>query len=233
MKINHKTVNVDEFQYRLHFKLQLTLRNNMKTLKKVLPLLIILPFLLNFTIDFSGNDKKQEATKWKFDKAHSAVSFTIRHIFTPVLGQFNEYDGDVYFDPNNLKESKIDVKIQVSSIDTRNQKRDSHLQSPDFFDAKKFPEIRFKSSSFKKTGNNEFVAVGELTIKDVAKTIELPFKLLGIADHPMAKGKKIAAFETTTQLNRNEYNVGSGEWVETAVVGEDVDVKITLELISE
>jgi polyisoprenoid-binding protein YceI len=210
----------------------------MKRLTYLLSLFLLLPVLAQaVTIDPTETDKnkttQEEAPKWSFDKAHSAVSFSIRHIFTPVRGEFSEYSGDVYFDPNNLDASSVDVIIQVSSIDTKNGKRDGHLQSPDFFNAEKYPEIRFTADEFKKTGNNEFVAMGELTIKDVTKEFELPFTLLGVGEHPMMKGTKIAAMEMNTKLMRNNFNVGTGDWTETAVVGDEVDIKITLELLNK
>ena len=75
--------------------------------------------------------------------------------------------------------------------------------------------------------------MGELTIKDVTKEFELPFTLLGVGEHPMMKGTKIAAMEMNTKLMRNNFNVGTGDWTETAVVGDEVDIKITLELLNK
>lgn len=171
-------------------------------------------------------------TKWEFDKAHSSISFKIRHYFTPITGHFNSYDGLIYFDATNLKESSIDVKIDVKSIDTKNDKRDSHLQTADFFEAEKFPFIRFKSTEIVKKNNSEFVAKGKLTIKDVVTDFDLPFTLLGIMDHPRKKGTKISAFEANFMINRNDYHVGTGQYVETAVIGDEVNINITLELLS-
>ncbi|TNE70729.1 polyisoprenoid-binding protein [bacterium] len=189
--------------------------------------------VLSVTSVFANNNEGEKAAqKWSFDKSHSAITFSVRHIFTPVVGQFNDFNGDVYFDATNLKGSSIDVTIEVASIDTKNEKRDGHLQSPDFFDAAQFGKMTFKSSEIVSKGNNEFIAKGVLTIKDVSKTIELPFQLLGSMDHPFMKGTKVAAFESSIKLNRNDYKVGAGNWAETAIVGDEVDVKITLEMMS-
>lgn len=193
-------------------------------------LTLSLLFLVNSV--FANNNTLEKPTKWNFDKSHSSVSFKIRHFFTPVLGSFGDFNGDIYFDPNNLAESSIDVTVDVKSVDTKNDKRDSHLQSADFFEAEKFPHMKFVSSKIEKTGENEFVATGKLTIKDVVTDFKLPFKLLGIMDHPRKKGTKISAFEANFMINRNDYKVGTGQYVETAVIGDEVNVTIALELLS-
>lgn len=173
------------------------------------------------------------ATEWSIDKAHSKLSFEVIHFFTPVTGQFTEYNSDIYFDPNNLDESSVDVQVEVSSIDTDNQKRDGHLQSDDFFNAKEYPHITFTSDEIvKRDGENKFAAIGTLTIKDVSEEIELPFTLLGIRDHPMQENTQLAGIKFTKTINRNDYNVGTGDWVATAVVGGEVDITGTLELNS-
>lgn len=181
---------------------------------------------------FASNTVEDKSTKWNFDKSHSSVSFKIRHFFTPVLGSFGEFDGDIYFDPNNLFSSSINVTVDVKSVDTKNDKRDGHLQTADFFEVEKFPKMTFVSSSIEKTGDNEFVAKGKLTIKDVTTDFSMPFKLLGIMDHPMRKGTKISAFESNFMIKRNDYKVGTGQYVETAVIGDEVNVTISLELLS-
>ncbi len=169
---------------------------------------------------------------WVIDKAHSAVSFEVRHFFTPVTGEFNDYEAEVKFDPENLQESSIDVLINVNSIDTKNEKRDNHLQSPDFFNAEKWPHITFISDDIEKTGENEFVAHGKLTIKDVEKDFDLPFTLLGMQDNPMRENTIVAGFTSTTKLSRNDYNVGTGNWASDAVVGDEVTITLNLEMNS-
>lgn len=176
---------------------------------------------------------KYAATMWSIDKSHSAINFEITHFFTPVNGQFNDYEATVNFDPENLEESMIDVQIMVNSIDTKNERRDGHLQSDDFFNAEEWPYITFKSESIEQTGENEFVANGTLTIRDVSQKISLPFTLLGIMDHPMREGTKVAGITATTTLDRSTYNVGVGDWASDAVVGDEVEVDLNLELNSK
>lgn len=178
------------------------------------------------TIAFTALD----ATQWNIDKAHSAINFKVTHFFTPVNGSFNDYNADVKFDPANLGESSLDVEIMVNSIDTKNEKRDGHLMSDDFFNAAQYPAITFTSSSIEKTGENEFVANGTLTIKDVSRDFQLPFTLLGVKDNPMQQGKVVAGIVSSFTLDRTTYDVGVGDWASDAVIGDEVTVDLNLEL---
>lgn len=171
-----------------------------------------------------------EATSWAVDKAHSAVNFKISHFFTPVNGAFNDFEAVINFDPENLEESMIDVTLLVNSIDTKNAKRDGHLQTADFFDAEKWPHITFKSNHIESSGDNNFIAHGTLTIKDISKDFELPFTLLGIKDHPMRENVQVAGISATTTLDRSDFKVGTGDWASNAVVGDEVTIDLTLEL---
>ncbi|MEO9887246.1 MAG: YceI family protein [Balneola sp.] len=168
------------------------------------------------------------ATPWTVDKAHSNINFEVRHFFTPVDGTFSDYTAEVMFDPENLKESMIDVEIMVNSIDTKNERRNGHLKTADFFNAEKYPKITFKSTKIESKGNNKFVAHGDLTIKDVTKKIEMPFTLLGVMDHP--RGGKVAGITSEFVIDRNVYGVGTGDWVSDAVVGKEVTATLNLEL---
>lgn len=174
---------------------------------------------------------KYVSTTWTLDKAHSNINFEVRHYFTPVDGTFHEYNAIIVFDPANLKESMVDVEIMVNSIDTKNEKRNAHLKTADFFNAEKYPKIIFKSTKIESKGNNKFVAHGDLTIKGVTKKIEMPFTLLGVMDNP--KGGKIAGISSEFEIDRNVYGVGTGNWVSDAIVGKTVTAKLNLELNSK
>ena len=168
--------------------------------------------------------------EWSIDTAHSNINFTITHFFTPVDGSFEEYSSEILFDPNDLENSSIDVTIPVSSINTENDRRDNHLKSEDFFNAEQWSNIHFESNEIEQTGENQFVAHGVLTIRDVTREFELPFELLGVMDHPMRDGQKVAGITANAQLNRTDYGVGVGDWAATAVVGDEVDIQLNLEL---
>lgn len=170
------------------------------------------------------------STEWEIDTAHSAINFTINHFFTPVDGTFEDYDATVLFDPEDLEGSQLDVTIPVTSINTRNDRRDGHLQSEDFFNAERWPNISFVSNTIESRGNNEFVAIGELTIRDVTRDFELPFTLQGVMDHPMQDNTVVAGIVADAQLMRTDFGVGVGDWAATAVVGDEVNIRLNLEL---
>lgn len=194
----------------------------MKTISSLFLALLLVPVLSAF--------KPIDAPAWKIDNSHSSVAFSINHFLIPVDGRFNSFDGSVKLDKDNLLNSKADFSIDVSSVDTRDAKRDNHLQSGDFFDAKKFPKMTFASTKFEDKGNGNYLIHGKLTIRDVTKDVALPFKILGETEHPMKKGMIVSGVQLKTTINRNDYGVGSGNWAMTAVVGDEVDIRVTLEL---
>lgn len=153
---------------------------------------------------FSFTTTNLLAQSWNIDAKHSKISFEINHFFTPVEGFFNDYKGELNFDEANLEESSVNFNVQVASVQTDSKKRDGHLQSSDFFDAANYPEMKFVSTSISKTDEG-FVANGELTIRDVTKSVEVPFKVLGKGDHPMKKGVEIIALKAGFKINRNEW----------------------------
>lgn len=190
-------------------------------------------FVTAFTNFQFGNDDFSTSTPWTLDEVHSTIQFSVTHFFTPVTGRFEEYQTDIQFDPNDLENSSIDVTIPISSVNTQNDRRDNHLNSEDFFNAENWPNIQFKSDNIRSTGGNEYVAVGDLTIRDVTKQIELPFTLLGVMDHPMRENVKVAGITASTTINRTDYGVGVGDWAATMVVGDEVDINLNLELNSQ
>jgi polyisoprenoid-binding protein YceI len=171
------------------------------------------------------------AQQWNLDPVHTNFYFEVRHTYAAVRGQFTEFTGDVYFDPADPGKSKFDFVIKVDSIDTKVGKRDTHLRSPDFFDARKFPEMVFTSSTVKKTGENKYTVEGRLTIKDVTKDLVLDFIYLGQKDNPLKPGELVAGLDGRLVLDRLAYNVGSGKFYKMGVVDKDVDILITLELL--
>lgn len=190
-----------------------------------------LSILLSLNIAFA-TDNDEAATTWEIDRSHSAINFTINHFFTPVDGSFDDYSAEVHFDPENLEASRIDVTIPVESVNTRNERRDNHLKSEDFFNTSQWSDIRFVSHSIESRGDNQFVAVGELTIRDVTREFELPFELLGVMEHPMRDNTLVAGIVANAELMRSDFGVGVGDWAATAVVGDRVNIRLNLELLA-
>ena len=199
----------------------------MKTLRF---LTLAVALLLPTALLASDVNKPQDnaSIKWNLDRSHSNVTFSIRHFFTPVVGKFTAYNIDLNFNPNDLANSSVSVDMDVNSVNTNNERRDSHLKTADFLDAEKFPKMTFTSTSITKTGENQFLMRGNLTIKDVTKQVEIPFTLLGVADHPSRENTEVAGLEGSFKLNRLEYGVGTGDWVSTAVVSDELTVDIFL-----
>lgn len=204
----------------------------MKSLKLSSTAFLMIAFFAISAFTTAQNNDRAKATAWSIDKAHSNLNFQVTHFFTPVNGKFHDYTSEIYFSPDNLDESSINVEVMVNSIDTNNEKRDGHLQSEDFFNAKKYPKMTFESSKITSEGDNKFVAHGTLTIKDVSKDVKLPFTLLGMKDHPMKENTMVAGIKGSLNIDRTDYDVGVGDWAATAVVGDEVEISFALELNS-
>ena len=171
------------------------------------------------------------AQQWNLDPAHTNFFFEVKHTYAAVRGQFSQFSGDVYFDPDNPAMGRFDFVIKVDSVDTKIGKRDTHLRSPDFFDAKKFPEIVFKSSRVTRAGDNTFLVEGKLTIKDVTKNLVLEFDYLGQKDNPLKPGELVAGLDASLTIDRLQFHVGNGKFHKLGVVGKDVDILISLEML--
>lgn len=183
-----------------------------------------------FTTLITLKSNAQTSEMWKVDKAHTSVNFSINHLFSTVTGKFTTFDGNFLFDPKNLESSKTDFTISVKSVNTNEQERDTHLQSAEFFDEKKFPKINFNSTKIEKKSVNEFLLHGKLTIKDKSKDVVLPMKITGQMENPMVKGTMILGVLVETSVNRTDFGIGTGNWASTMVVGNEVRISIPIEL---
>jgi len=174
-----------------------------------------------------------EAPQWEFDREHSSVFFDIKHIYYITRGKFEDFEGVFRFDPNRLADSRFEITIRTDSVNTDHRKRDRHLRSEDFLDADAYPVMTFKSEKIRHLGGDRYAAEGVLTIKDVTRPVTLPFQFLGMRDNPFMEGKLVAGFESRQSIDRLEYNVGSGKYYDMGVIGKDVDILITLEMIRD
>ena len=170
------------------------------------------------------------ADTWTVDKAHSTVTFKIKHLMSKVTGSFGDFDGTITTDFANLGASGVSFTIQAASIDTANADRDKHLRSADFFDVEKFPAITFTSSKITKTGDNTFAVTGTFTMHGVSKEITLPVTFLGAAQDPWGNTK--AGFEIATTLSRTDYGIVWNKALETGgfLLGDEVEVTVNLEV---
>lgn len=168
------------------------------------------------------------ADTYAVDPVHSNVAFTIRHLVSKVTGKFDDFSGTVNVDPKKLATSSVDFAIKVASIDTGNGDRDKHLKSGDFFDAEKYPEITFKSSSVKATGKDKYSVAGTLTMHGVSKQVVLPVEFGGFGKD--MQGNEKAGFGLTTKLDRQAYGINWNKAVDNGtLLGDEVAVTINLE----
>lgn len=173
------------------------------------------------------------APAWMLDKAHSNIYFAVDHIFSETRGHFKDFKTDIHFDPKDLGSSQFFFEIQVDSIDTYIPKRDKHLQSADFFEVSKYPTITFKSEKIMDKGNQMYHVAGKLNIKDKEYDLTLPVKLVGVQDHPREKGKLVAGFDAEITIDRLAYNVGSGKFYDMGLIGKEVEILVSLELLKD
>ncbi len=163
---------------------------------------------------------------YNVDAAHSRFGFVARHaMVTKVRGSFNEFEGTTTIDGDDPSRSSVSISLDVASVDTRNAQRDGHLRTNDFFDLEKFPKITFTSTSITHDGGNDFQVTGDLTVKDVTKSVTIPLEFQGSATDPF--GNKRIGFEGATQIQRSDFGVTYNAALETG--GVLVSDKITLE----
>ena len=168
--------------------------------------------------------------KWSVDKVHSSVKFSVAHMMvSEVEGSFKVFDGSLTASKADLSDASINFTVDVASVNTDNEFRDKHLKSDDFFNAEKFPQMKFVSKSFTPTGGKNYKLVGDLTMRDVTKTVTFDVTYGGQLD--TGKGIK-AGFKAKTTIDRTQFGVkftgalaGGG-----LAVGNDVDITVLLEM---
>jgi polyisoprenoid-binding protein YceI len=148
-----------------------------------------------------------EPVAFDFDKSHSNLSFTYDHLgYSTTDGRFGDWDGTLLIDKETPANSSIEFTIQIGSLDTFWADRDKHLLSADFFDAEKFPEATFKSTSVEQTGEKQLEVTGDLTIKGITKPATLTVDVKAMGEHPMAK-KESVGFAVNTVIKRSDYGM--------------------------
>ena len=178
------------------------------------------------TTDITAATLADLSGTYVLDAAHSRIGFVARHaMVTKVRGAFNEFEGSAVVDENDFTKSSAQLTIQVASIDTRSEQRDGHLRSNDFLDLEHFPEISFASTGVEQTGPTSLEVTGDLSIKDVTRSVTIPFDFEGAATDPY--GNLRVGFEGSVVINRKDYGITWNAALETG--GVLVSDKITLE----
>jgi polyisoprenoid-binding protein YceI len=173
--------------------------------------------------------KSVSTTVWTVDPAHAELAFAVRHLMiNNVRGRFGKVEGTVTTDNENLNNSTVDVTIDVNSLDTRQEMRDNHLRSADFFDAASYPTMHFVSKRIVGDVTKSFRIVGDLTIRGTTREIELQAELEGRGNDPW--GNERAGFSLTGSLNRHDYGLHWNQALEAGGVAVGAEVKIAIDV---
>lgn len=160
------------------------------------------------------------AAGWAVRPAESTLGFTAKQQGAEFKGVFERWTADIAFDPDALATSKVTVRVETGSFNSKSADRDSEVPGKAWFDVKGFPEAVFEATTFEKTGEGSYVAKGTLTLKGVSKPVDLPFTL--------AIEGGVARMAGSASLNRTEFNVGSGSWKDPASVGHEVKIDVAV-----
>ena len=193
-------------------------KKNKYHMKKVSTLLV--------AVAFAGTAFAQ--TTWNIDKPHSKVGFSVAHlVVSETEGNFKEFDGKVVSKAADFNGADVEFTAKVASVNTEDEKRDGHLMSDDFFNAEKYPEIKFKGNLVKQ--GTKYVLKGNLTIRDVTKPVTLDVVYGGTAK---AFGGEKAGFKINGKINRQDYNLKWSKTTEAGglVVGDEVEITAKIEL---
>jgi polyisoprenoid-binding protein YceI len=177
----------------------------------------------------AGDTVKASPVAWTVDPAHSEVSFRVRHLTGRVRGNFKEYSSSLMADPAQLTTGSVTVEVKTASVNTENEKRDTHLRSPDFFDVEKFPAMTFKSTKVEASGKDIAIS-GDLTLKGVTKPVVLKGTFNGKVTDPW--GKERLGFEVSTTIDRRDFGLVWNKLVEgSSLVGDEVTIDIAIEAV--
>jgi polyisoprenoid-binding protein YceI len=181
---------------------------------------------------FTGFASLAQST-WSVDNAHTKIEFSVSHlVISETVGFFKTYGGSIATTSDDFNGANIQFSVDVASINTDNEMRDNHLKSDDFFNAEKYPKMTFRSTSFKKIDGKKYKLIGQLTIRDITKTVEFDVVYNGTVKDPYGNTK--AGFKLMGSINRFDYGLKWNTMAEAgAVVGDMVEIKINIELAKD
>jgi polyisoprenoid-binding protein YceI len=169
-------------------------------------------------------------SKWSIDTAHSIVEFSVRHMMiAKVRGVFHTFEAEVEADPYDLTTADVQISVDLRSIDTRNEDRDNHLRSADFFDVEKYPKMTFRSTRIVKTGEGAYDVTGDLTLHGVTRpeTFQVTFEGSG----KDLWGNEKVGFSGQGSIKRSDYGLTYNAALETGgvLIGDEVKVFVEIE----
>ena len=173
-------------------------------------------------------------TKWVLDPTHSEVEFKIKHMMiSTVTGNFKKFDATVETEGEDFTTAKVKFTVDVDSIDTKNEQRDGHLKSVDFFDTANFPEFTFVATKYENVDNDgSYEVYGDLTIRGITRNEKFDAEFGGVIKDPW--GNTRAGLTITGKINRKDFGLTWSGATETGslIVSEDVKIHVALEFIT-
>lgn len=173
-------------------------------------------------------------TIWGIDPTHSEIQFKVRHMMiSTVTGNFNQFEGTLEAQDDTFEGATINFSADINSISTNNDHRDTHLKSDDFFNAEQFPKLIFRGTNFNKVADNQYHLTGDLTIRDITKSVTLTAEHQGTMVDPYGNTK--AGFEINGQLNRKEFGLMWSAITEAGgiVVSDEVKLHLNVEVVKQ
>ena len=174
------------------------------------------------------------AGSYSLDPGHSLIGFAVEHLeINLVEGRFKDFVGKINYNDKDITKSTVEFSAKIASIDTEIAPRDEHLRSADFFDAAKYPEMTFKSTAIKSNGKNKYLLIGDLSIKGVTRSVELPFTFTGAVKDPW--GGTRFGIEAGTKINRRDFGINYGNALAAGGldVGNEVAIRLRLEAVKQ
>lgn len=171
---------------------------------------------------------------WTIDQSHTAIEFTVKHMMlSKVRGHFEKFTGEVALNKEEPEKTTVDVRIDTSSVNTREPKRDAHLRSADFFNSEVFPEMIFKSKRVEQIDNLHAKMIGDLTIRDITREVVMNVEYTGEMKSPW--GSVSVGFVGATKISRKEWNLTWNQMLESGgvLVGDEIEITIELELVQQ
>lgn len=174
----------------------------------------------------------QAKTKWVLDPSHSEIGFKAKHLMiTTVSGKFEKFGGTVETDGDDLTTAQISFTAETASVTTGSSDRDAHIRNADFFDAEKFPEMKFVSTKLEKVDDENYQLHGHLTIRGVTQPVQLKTEFNGIAKDPWGNTK--AGFIINGKINRKDWGLNWNVALEAGgmLVSEDIKIHCEVQLL--
>ncbi len=176
------------------------------------------------------NQQAEIVPSWVIIPDQSYINFDATVEGTAFEGTFERFGGIIAFDPENLAASHVEISVEIASVKSGSSERDEYIVAPAWFDAESFPESVFTATKFEKNEGNQYVAHGELRIKDVSLPVDLPFMLV---IEPDDQGNNVANMTGSVTIRRLEYSLGTGQWADTETVGNEVTISVSVKAQEE